>query len=578
MIHICLATDNNYVDYTMMCIYDIMIRQDPTTEITFHILTDRLSFEQSSRLSKIANIPHATFDFISVDTSSILPEGDARNDHHTTTAFARIMIPELLKNKGIDKVIYLDSDMICRKDLTELYNTNLKGRPLGMVKECAYLAFTDVITIPWNKARINAGLIIMDIPKLVELGFTNTLIEAIEFTECDIAALLDHEMFEQTLLLPPTYQIPMNHFVANKFNIRQFCQLNYWNMYHGTNYETFDELFAGTYFWHFENKKEDYMSSKLVKAIYDLSQQRLEAFLDTNTVMNWKPEDDSEIETRCYDRVHDVVNANACEQAAALEDVRRRRDAVAPDVTDWKLYFDRIYCFHTFSKPNRLCAAYHEMRRVGMEKTNIMHYFNTTPSKFDADIYAASEHTLFDQTVDEDKRMAKVNQIMGYYQLFRELVGSGVNRVLICEDDVLFLTSCMSIRTIMDHMPELWDYIKFERVNGPSGLIDRYGTVQERDYFHRNYTGGYLGSACCAYSRTAMQLAIKVIEEQLVRPDYLLENRDDERLDSLRRFVAAENMVIEAGRSINSAYRGIAKSDNYWSDWEYRQAAQGGEI
>ena len=48
------------------------------------------------------------------------------NRYLTKTAFYRMSLGELLPN--LNKIIYLDSDTICLKDLSNLYNMNFKGK------------------------------------------------------------------------------------------------------------------------------------------------------------------------------------------------------------------------------------------------------------------------------------------------------------------------------------------------------------------------------------------------------------------------------------------------------------------
>lgn len=579
MLHVCLVTDSSYVHYTMMCIYDIMIRQNPDTEITFHIIADRLTEEETNNLNKMEQLRNTTLDIMPYDASILVSDSRLTDPHLTAASFLRILFPELLADKDITRAVYIDSDMLCRRDLTDLLSMDLKGQPLGMVRDSIYIAFSDYRTVPWRKSDTNSGLILMDIPALVEMGFTQKMKRALEYTSCSVQEMIDHETHDKCLtLLPPICQIPMHNFVANRFDPYRFSRLDQWNLYHNTNYESFQEIFDQTYFWHFHEDKAIYLKNEIVHSIYDTCESRLAAYLETGTQMEWTKEDDAEFENACYAVVNELVEHNRAAREREIAEYRARINAPEPDVIVWSQYFDRIYCLHSLDKPNRLCAVYHEMRRVSMEKNIDHRYFHTQATKFDLSVYNDQDHELFDALVPEENRQTKINQLIGYYQLFREMVGTGVNRILVCEDDVVFLKNCEEIRVIMEHMPDLWDYIKFERYNGPEELKSRYSTIQEREYFHRNYTGGYLGSACCAYSQKAMRLAIQIIEEQLLRPDYILENRDDARLDDLRRYVCAKNLVVEAGRSFDTYYAGIANADEYWSDAEYRSLANGGEI
>ncbi len=53
------------------------------------------------------------------------------NGPQSVVTYARFVLPDILA--GVDRVLYLDVDMLTRRDLTPLYETDLEGRALGAV-------------------------------------------------------------------------------------------------------------------------------------------------------------------------------------------------------------------------------------------------------------------------------------------------------------------------------------------------------------------------------------------------------------------------------------------------------------
>lgn len=66
--------------------------------------------------------------------------------------FARLWIPFYVK--GIDKCIYLDSDTLVRKSLSELWHFDLKGKTLGMAMGSVF------------EYGFNSGVMLMDLSKM----------------------------------------------------------------------------------------------------------------------------------------------------------------------------------------------------------------------------------------------------------------------------------------------------------------------------------------------------------------------------------------------------------------------------
>jgi lipopolysaccharide biosynthesis glycosyltransferase len=92
-------------------------------------------------------------------------------DKHASLAnYYRLMAPALLP-QDVDRVIYLDSDLIVRKDLSDLWHVDLSGAPIGAVYEPAG-------SMPAGKLGLrlddyfNSGVMLVDLAhwRRVDLG------------------------------------------------------------------------------------------------------------------------------------------------------------------------------------------------------------------------------------------------------------------------------------------------------------------------------------------------------------------------------------------------------------------------
>ena len=55
------------------------------------------------------------------------------NNHFDQTAYYRILAPQILLARHIERVLYLDLDTLIRTDLTPLYDSDLEGNIIGAV-------------------------------------------------------------------------------------------------------------------------------------------------------------------------------------------------------------------------------------------------------------------------------------------------------------------------------------------------------------------------------------------------------------------------------------------------------------
>lgn len=114
-------------------------------------------------------------------------EGTTSQKHVTSTATCRFLLPELLPD--VDRLIYLDVDVIVLRDLGELYDTDLANCALGAVVDHALVGlfplkgwrlqtetknwlvqdyFRDIVGLSDWTAYFNSGVLLMDLERFRE--------------------------------------------------------------------------------------------------------------------------------------------------------------------------------------------------------------------------------------------------------------------------------------------------------------------------------------------------------------------------------------------------------------------------
>lgn len=118
-LELCLSCDDNYAKYAATVIYSVLANKNEDDEIVFHILYSNLLQENINKLSFYKNVV-----FHKVDSALFEPyfnNGVCKNV--TVATLYRLMLPELLPN--IDRIIYLDCDLIVLDSLSELFFVTL---------------------------------------------------------------------------------------------------------------------------------------------------------------------------------------------------------------------------------------------------------------------------------------------------------------------------------------------------------------------------------------------------------------------------------------------------------------------
>ena len=293
MLHICFCTNDRWSYFAMKAIYDIIIRKNPETEITFYVLREstQRSFDAFNKI-----------DGIKVITKDI----DVKKEFGYAPIYSvpwlgpfkhmKFLIPDLDVFENVNRCLYLDVDMLARKDLTDLCNVDLNKKAIGYVRNFMNLGrsnFSDLLNDPCA-LPYDTGIAVMDLNECRKIELVKeckkwALRKCIgdEYLIRDVCSKYAHP-------IDPKYQVPF-HFVKKD---AVFNDISKWNTYNNTNYKSIDELVSESYLWHFCGDKDLYYNNiyyrghEFVKTVFDLSTQRLEEFLETGKVMEWKPEDD----------------------------------------------------------------------------------------------------------------------------------------------------------------------------------------------------------------------------------------------------------------------------------------------
>jgi lipopolysaccharide biosynthesis glycosyltransferase len=139
VIPIVFASNERFIPYTAAAVQSIMENAAPPNQYRIYILHAGISAAILDKLSsQSAQFPH--FSIEGIDVSSRIKQYHfftANRSDITQETYYRLFIPELLSD--YEKVIYLDGDMICRSDISKLYDYDLGDNLIGAARDIAGL-------------------------------------------------------------------------------------------------------------------------------------------------------------------------------------------------------------------------------------------------------------------------------------------------------------------------------------------------------------------------------------------------------------------------------------------------------
>ena len=186
-ISIAVAADNNYAPYLSSLIQSILENTCKPDAIDFFVMSKDLSKRNRSFLQHQVEDASSTITFINLASMTDALKDIKLTDWFTVEILFRLLLPDLLPN--IDKILYLDSDMIVLGDVADLFRIDLGSNLIGacldpdMAGNCAgydpdrknYLINEVGLSDPY--AYFQSGMVLMNLAQFRQDAPTSTLLQ-----------------------------------------------------------------------------------------------------------------------------------------------------------------------------------------------------------------------------------------------------------------------------------------------------------------------------------------------------------------------------------------------------------------
>ncbi len=174
--HIVLASDNNYAPFVAVTLVSILRTNPALTTLHVHLLANGIADDTLRRMTDIPGSER--LDLHTYDISDLRQRLQVNvPDTIAMSSYARLFIADLLPT-DIDKVLYLDCDVVAAADLTELWKTDLGDAWVAGVLDALYgdepkTAVGMAPTAPY----FNAGILLVELAAWREQNMTHRFLD-----------------------------------------------------------------------------------------------------------------------------------------------------------------------------------------------------------------------------------------------------------------------------------------------------------------------------------------------------------------------------------------------------------------
>lgn len=178
-INIVLASDNNYAQHVAIVAASILCNTQ--AKVCFHILSDGISQQKVDLIQRTIDSLGGQLSVYDLSSYQCF-DNLFTSGHISKAAYFRLDIANILP-RDVDKVIYMDVDLLVLQDIAELWEFNLQGKPLAAVPDYGIMASKrlmkqkkQVLGLSMDSLYFNSGVVVMDLKQWREHNYAEQVI------------------------------------------------------------------------------------------------------------------------------------------------------------------------------------------------------------------------------------------------------------------------------------------------------------------------------------------------------------------------------------------------------------------
>lgn len=160
-INICFACYDNYAQHTGVVISSVLQNYKGNFTLNFFVVYSYISPENIKKLKKVAETEISHIEFVLVDREKFASLCGSANERFLPECFLKLKMADFLE--GVDRVIFLDSDIVVIGNIAELWNIDIEGYSIGAVRDFANLRHLADIT--GGHEYFNSGILLINLKK-----------------------------------------------------------------------------------------------------------------------------------------------------------------------------------------------------------------------------------------------------------------------------------------------------------------------------------------------------------------------------------------------------------------------------
>lgn len=249
IIPVAMITDNNFIMPTCVAVTSLVNNKDEDTCYVIFIIMAECTPTSKSKIREL-NLLSEMCEVKLIEAGLDKYRDFKQLAHIPISCLLKFDLCDLIPE--YDKILYLDGDTIIRKDLSELYNTDLQGSYLAGVK--------DLQSIIEDNGNINAGIVLFNAKRIRDEQLSKKLYKVRK--SLGDRASMDQQTFnivckKEYKYLSIKYNCVIGKLIGEQ-RIREYS-LEKLNKLYGESYKSLDDLVSDIVIMHFATSNKPWI-------------------------------------------------------------------------------------------------------------------------------------------------------------------------------------------------------------------------------------------------------------------------------------------------------------------------------
>lgn len=225
IINVVYSSDNNYIPHAAASIVSLVENNKSFEKINIYFIQNCISVENRDRLESLTK-RYEQLSIIWLDFSKWIKQLELNMEWNISiSAYARLLITEMLKN-DINKVLYLDCDIIINQSIEDLWNIDIAEYYVGAVQDAVNAEIKNAVGVKKKESYFNSGVLLINLKKWREDHISEKFLNFIEehhgnvihHDQGVINGVLKHGIYK----LPLNYNVMTIHYIFNRDQVMKY--------------------------------------------------------------------------------------------------------------------------------------------------------------------------------------------------------------------------------------------------------------------------------------------------------------------------------------------------------------------